>query len=237
MKIDSVIFDLDNTLVRCSEYYLDVKHRFADMASKETGIIQAAALEILDSIDLQNLKMKGVVRSRYPQSFAAASAAIDVMMGLEISQSRMKKAWRIGDSVFRAPYTIYPGVYSALEEIRDMGIKMFVCTKGDSRVQLRKIKKNKLDKLFSPGHIYIDTTKTAEHFRNIMAEHRLSSLSTMEVGDSLKDDVGTAKEVCLVSVHVTGQQLKWAYEDEIHVPAEQISSVVELPALIRSKYS
>jgi len=141
MKRKAIIFDLDNTIVSCSEYYINAKHRFADLMSLETGISQNSALEILNIIDLQNLKMRGVVRSRYPQSFEAACAAVEILMGKQHSKQRTLKSWRIGNSVFRAPYPLLELAWETLETLKRSGYEMFICTKGDSQVQLRKIKK------------------------------------------------------------------------------------------------
>lgn len=229
----AIIFDLDNTLVRCSEYYAEAKHKFADMMSTDTGVPQSVALEILKAIDLEHMKMRGVVKERHAQSFVAACAAIEVLMGKEHSKTRAKKSWNLGYSVFKAPYPLYEGAYEALEEIASRGYAMFVCTKGDSQVQLRKIKSNKLDKIFPASHIYIDSTKTKEHFLKIMKEHGLNPKLTIGVGDSVKDDVATAKALGMISVHVTGQQIDWGYENEVATPDCSIHSIIELPDLLK----
>lgn len=237
MRKKAIIFDLDNTLVRCSDYYADAKHKFADMMSLETGIPQGTAIEILKSIDLENLKMKGVIKKRYPQSFVAACAAIEVIMEKPHSKSRARKAWSIGNGVFKAPYPLYDGVYSALELIKSNGYAMFLCTKGDSQVQLRKIVRNKLRNIFPESHIYIDATKEAEHFCKIIKDHGLDPRYTINVGDSLKDDVGVAKQVGIKSVHVTGQQVTWGYEDKSYNPDYSIHDITELPGLLDDIFS
>lgn len=230
-----LIFDLDNTLVRCSEYYADAKNGFAMLMCENTGISQDIALGILEALDAQSIKIDGFGRSRFPKSFQAASVAIDVLMGKQPSKARAKKAWSLGNSVFTAPYTLYDDALPALEEIKLMGFEMFLCTKGDPQVQARKIRVNKLNKIFPESHIYIDTVKNSAHFLRIIKEHKLFPPDTICVGDSLKDDVGSAHKAGLRSIHVAGQQVeKWAYEDETHTPTWAIERMGQLPDLLRT---
>jgi FMN phosphatase YigB (HAD superfamily) len=228
-----LIFDLDNTLIRCSEYYADAKNGFAMMMCEKTGISQDIALGILEALDAQSIKIDGFGRSRFPKSFQAASVAIDVLMGKEPSKTRAKKAWSLGNSVFTAPYTLYDDAFSALEEIKGMGFEMFICTKGDPQVQAKKIRINKLHTIFPESHIYIDTVKNSTHFLRIIKEHNLFPPDTVVVGDSLKDDIGSAHKASLRSVHVSGQSVHgWSYEDENHTPTWTIERMGQLPALL-----
>jgi FMN phosphatase YigB (HAD superfamily) len=228
-----LIFDLDNTLIRCSEYYADAKNSFAMMMCEKTGISQDIALGILEALDAQSIKIDGFGRSRFPKSFQAASVAIDVLMGKAPSKTRAKKAWSMGNSVFTAPYKLYNDALPALEEIKSMDFEMFLCTKGDPQVQARKIRVNKLNKIFPESHIYIDTIKNSTHFLRIIKEHNLFSQDTICIGDSLKDDVGSAHKAGLRSIHVAGQQVeKWAYENETHTPTWSIKCMKKLPALL-----
>ena len=231
----SLIWDLDNTIVRCSEYYIGAKNKFALMACENTGISQDIALGILEAIDAQSIKIDGFGRSRFPKSFQAASAAIDVLMGKVPSKTRGKKAWSMGNSVFTAPYKLYDGAYDALKDIKDMGFKMFLCTKGDAQVQARKIRINNLNTIFPEEHIYIDTIKNESHFTKIILGHNIPSCNVIAIGDSLKDDIGSANKAGIRSIHVEGQfDGKWTYEDENHHTSDwSVNRIGEVPGLLR----
>lgn len=237
MKNNALIFDLDNTIVRCSEYYADAKNRFAMLVCEKTGISQEIALSVLDAIDLESIRIDGFGRSRFPKSFEAASAAIDILVGKQPSKTRGHQAWVIGNSVFKAPYTLYEGAMEALKETKAMGFKMFLCTKGDIQVQIRKIRINGLYKIFPESHIYIDVIKNQHHFLKIIQEHNLDPKKTIAVGDSVKDDVGSAHRAGIQSILVSGQQVdNWAYENEENVPTERIGGLGELPKCLREKF-
>lgn len=229
----SLIFDLDNTLVECAEYYASAKRDFATLMCQKTGIPQDIAQGILEAIDAQSIKIDGFGRSRFPKSFQAASVAVDVLTGHPINSTRAKKAWSIGDSVFTAPYTLYPGALEALVKAKAMGFDLFLCTKGDSQVQLRKITKNKLNTVFPKGHIYIDVIKNHTHFTKIVQTHALDPLKTIVVGDSIKDDIGSANKAGLMSIFVSGQAVGgWTYENESYTPTHKINTINELVDLL-----
>ena len=233
----ALLMDLDNSILQCSFYYIEAKSRFAMMACENTGISQDIALGILEALDAQSIKIDGFGRSRFPKSFQAASMAVDVLMGKEPSKSRAKKAWSIGNSVFSAPYPLYDGAWEALEEIKAMGFEMFICTKGDGQVQARKIRINKLNKIFPESHIYIDSTKNETHFLRIIKEHHLFPPDVIVVGDSIKDDIGSAIKASLRSVHISGQfEGSWSYENEQNTPTWSIQRIGELPALLKDVF-
>ena len=238
MKNDALIFDLDNTIVRCSEYYADAKSRFAMLVCEKTGISQDIALSVLDAIDLQSIRIDGFGRSRFPKSFQAAAAAIDILVGKEPSKTRGRQAWVIGNSVFKAPYHLYSGALEALYAIKAMDYKMFLCTKGDAQVQARKIRINGLSKIFPESHIYIDVIKNKDHFLKIMKEHNLDPERTIAVGDSVKDDIGSAHRAGIKSILVSGQQVdSWAYENEENVPTVWIHNIKDLPKCLNDHFA
>jgi len=236
--INTIIFDLDETLVRCGEYYWEARRKFSDVISLETGISPTIADNILKSIDLQSMAIDGFGRDRFPRSFSAASVAIDVLVGRKPSLSRAKKCWSIGNSVFKAPYPLYPGVIGSLQEIKDMEINMFVCTKGDYRVQLSKIKKNNLNRFFSDSHIYVNLTKEPSHFLKIIKEHKLSTSSTVLIGDSLKEDIGAAQTLGIYSVWVKdNRRIEYDHDpnnnESKYSPTWIIGTIKELPSLLK----
>lgn len=234
----ALIMDLDNTIVRCSEYYADAKNRFAMLVCEKTGISQDIALSVLDAIDLQSIRIDGFGRSRFPKSFQAASAAIDILVGKEPSKTRGRQAWVIGNSVFKAPYTLYAGAEKALLEIKDMGYKIFLCTKGDAQVQARKIRINGLQRIFPESHIYIDVVKNKDHFLKIIQEHNLDKDKTIAVGDSVKDDIGSAHRAGIKSILVSSQhEYGWAYENEENKPTLSIEDIKDLPKCLRENFS
>lgn len=231
--LKNIIFDLDNTLCECSKYYHDAYEAFCEFVSNRTGINKDIALGLLKTIDAEGIKIDGFGRHRFPKSFAATSVAIDVLMGKEINKEASEQAWEIGDTVFNAPYEMYPNSYETLKFIKNEGFEMFLCTKGDIDVQRRKILINNLYDIFPENHIYVDVVKNVTHFQKIISDHNLNVNETMAVGDSVKDDVGSANKCGLISVLVEDQQNKgWSYENEKHAPLFTIKSIDLLKDLI-----
>lgn len=233
VKETALLFDLDETLIRCNEYYVDTKRKFATMACQRTGISQDIALSILKTIDAESIKIDGFGKSRFPKSFSAASVAIDVLMGRTPSTTHAKKAWSLGNSVFTAKYPLYPGAWDALTKIKELGYNMFLCTKGDPRVQMKKIIKNKLNKIFPDGHIYIDVFKNETHFSKILKEHHLNKSKTIVIGDNLIDDIKSAEKLKLRSILVSNEQTNNEIgEEEKNKSTWQIENIADLPKLL-----
>lgn len=231
----NIIFDLDNTLVRCSEYYLAAYDKFANLVSTRTGIDPKIAMEIVKAVDLSGIKIDGFGRTRFPKSFEATSLVCDVLMDKQLDLNAAEESWNIGNDVFEAPYPLYDGVWDALLHIKREDYGMFICTKGDPHVQRRKLVINNLFDIFDEKHVYIDVFKTPEHFLRIIDEQDLDPDETICVGDSLKDDIGSAHKAGLKAVWVEEHQNKgWAYESEEHTPEWIIPTVRELPRLLSS---
>lgn len=227
------IFDLDNTCCECAIYYDNCYDQFVSEVSQRTGVPAIIAKDILKAVDLYSIKIDGFGRHRFPKSFQAASLAIDVLMDKKPSVKDAKKAWKIGNSVFTAPYQLYPGVFDMLKELKKLGANLFLVTKGDFEVQQYKIKKNKLHKIFDSNKIYIDVIKNEAHFNKVIDDYKLDKNKTIVIGDSLKDDIIGATKAGLRSIFISGQANHgWGYEDEDGKPTKTIEKVTDLMEII-----
>ena len=226
------ILDLDNTLCQCSRYYIDAKAEFSELMSKKTGIDPTTAKRILEGIDSASIRIYGVGRKRFPLSFFAASAAIDIIMGRSIGRKQAEKAAKIAKKVFTAEYPLYKGVWETLVRLKNERYNLFLCTMGDYNVQFRKLKKNNLFEIFPRSHVYIGTEKTAESFQAIIDEHHLNVQRTVVVGDSIGVDICPAKEVGAISVHINNDDQVTVHDEKPCTPDYKIAYFSELPTIL-----
>lgn len=230
----NLIFDLDDTLLLCGKYYMDVRNEFKLYQEKRTGVPADIVDKMLNDFDLSCTKLPNAFnRERYPRSFAAISAALDIVNGNAPCPESAHHSFDIGNSVFTADYIMFKGVRDLLVKYKMAGFRLFLCTKGDTAVQQYKIDKHNLQDIFPVGQIYIVPKKTGEVVTAIMLDHQLDPTKTIFIGDSLKDDVGSAHAAGIHAVHIGHPEKPvWAYDDGKNVPEFCLESVTELPTAI-----
>jgi putative hydrolase of the HAD superfamily len=230
----NLIFDLDDTLLICSKYYLECKAEFIKYAHKRTGVKEAVITSILDGVDLACMGLDdGFGKERYPRSFAATSAVLDIIRGMNVDEKASQVSYVIGDSVFTKDYPLFPKSIETLEWCLKNEYNIFLYSKGDYNVQMRKIHINGLDKLFDMSHIYIVNKKGGPQLEQILNDHSLIKSETVMIGDSLRDDIGSAHAAGIDSIHVweTGRK-RWQYETVDFKPTHTITDIAELHQIV-----
>ncbi len=231
--LPTLIFDLDNTLVECGQYYLSAQVELIRRQSVRTDIKPEIIKELFTTIDLQSTKLeRGFSRDRFPRSFSATVAVLDAMRGRTPDNDEMKAMWLIGDDVFYAPYTPYDGVESTLQAYKDGGWQLLLCSKGQYEVQKRKIAINGFERFFDPTEQYITLVKSPEYLQQIIVAKQIDVGNSWYIGDSMRDDIGPALAVGMKAVEVASGTGKWAYENIEHPPTATITSVSELGTII-----
>lgn len=230
----NLIFDLDDTILKCGIYYSQCKQRFIQFSHLRTGIKKELIEKILDDLDLTCTSLpNGFGKERFPRSFAAASSALDVIIGHPVDVLAAEQSYMIGNTVFAAEYEPYDNAIETLESYKNAGFNLFLCTKGDIDVQMNKIKSHGLQKLFDSDKIYIIQKKTPLVLTEIMFNHNLVETETVMIGDSIRDDVGSAIGAGIDSVWISNtSKPKWSYENSDHVPTNSVLSLELLPTVI-----
>ncbi len=67
IKIKTIIFDLDDTLVKTSKLYDQAREEFSLQMGK-LGFKEEEVLIKLDEIDIKNINQYGFIKERYPYS-------------------------------------------------------------------------------------------------------------------------------------------------------------------------
>lgn len=232
MSQPALLFDLDNTLLECGQYYIDAQKRVVDLIHSATNLPKTFINSVVESIDVASSALPdGFSRSRLPRSYQAASLALDAVAGIPPSVLRSVAAYEIGDSVFSAPYPLYPGTVPVLEAY-SKHYRLILVTKGDEEVQRRKIAINNLDRFFKPDHTFITLKKSPALYASILERFDLDPHTTWMIGDSLRDDIGPASEVGMRTVEMRTSTGRWGYENQNHVADRVITDLRELTKFI-----
>lgn len=233
-RFPNLIFDMDDTLSECSPLYAKCKDDFAEFSYGRTGIAKDIIINILNGIDVACTNLpQGFGKERFPRSFAATSAALDLIRGKEVDDRAAEQSYMIGEEVFVADYPLYDGVLNMLKRYKSGGHNLFLCTKGDFYVQNRKIELNELDTIFDRANIYIVPKKDGLAIERILLDHQLDPTETVIIGDSIRDDIGAGHEAGIKTIWINNEsKVAWAYEDRNHTPDYIIKKVTDLPSLI-----
>lgn len=210
-----LIYDLDNTLVRCNEYYIAAKRRFiSELQTLFPGVQATKISAILTQIESAAIQGElGFARERYPKSMVATYRRLCAEHGVEVDEEVAERIYAIGDSVFSAPYEPFDGVREMLEAYKRAGIPLGLCTKGDEDVQWRKIRRNGLDAYFDS--IVICPRKHAEDIlraaKGLTEKHDV--VDFYMIGDSLRDDILGGNELGFTTILVQPEEsVSWHYE-------------------------
>lgn len=239
----NLIFDLDDTLVRCRKYYFECRDQFAGFQAMRYNIDPLVVDKMLNDFDVTCTKLpSGFSKERYPRSFAAISAAIDIVMGNEPNAQAAEISFNIANKVFDAPYEMIDGARDMLIKYRSIGKHIFLLTKGDEEVQRRKIALHRLDEVFPEGNIFIVPRKSVDEVRMVMKQIFMWHSNpqpngqldkTVMIGDSLKDDVGSALQAGIDAIHINCDLTPaWSYDDGTMIPTHCLKTVTDLPTII-----
>jgi phosphoglycolate phosphatase-like HAD superfamily hydrolase len=231
--IKNLILDMDDSLLLCSKYYVECLDEFSEMQSNRTGISKEVCRKVLDNIDLICTELPdGFNSERFPRSFEAASIVLDVVRNEGINFVAARDSYDIGNSVFAADYPLFDGVRETLKLYKDNDFNLFLYSKGDPKVQWPKVHKNNLLEYFPKEHIHFVGRKTKVEVELIMEIHMLHDTETILVGDSLRDDIGSAHAAGLKAVHLTAMKPSWKYENGQNTPDWSIEHFRDLPKII-----
>lgn len=238
LNSDSVmIWDLDNTLVRCGEYYKEAETAYVRTFSERYAIPPEIVLRILHAIDLESCHLpNGFNRARFPTSFVATTYALATITQQCATPDDVSLAHSIADAVFDAPYSLVDGAENVLSYYKEKGLVMHLLTKGDESVQLQKYDKQRLSRWFPLERVTIVPYKTLEFYEgysNYLCNlYGITPASCVMIGDSARDDIGPAKKVGFRTIQVTGNHFKWLWESAEETPELAVAHLLEIPKLV-----
>lgn len=232
----TLIFDMDGTLSRCSEYYLRRIDEFAKSRAIDLAIPEAICREVVESIDTAFLKLGKFDKHRFPRSFFAASTTLDVMtdnVGDAIVSGDTAQRWHDrAMSVYEEDYPLFDGVADQLHSLLNRGYRLLMWTKGDSDVQLSKIGKNFLETFFAYSDIYIVQDKTPDALMEIVMAHNLDTDDCLMIGDSKTDDILPAKRIGMDGCWISNEHNHFRYDSVYCTPKYTLKSVVEIDSIL-----
>ena len=242
MEKQTLLLDLDDTLVHCNKYFERVISQFADFMMKyfeEFGIRREEIIAIQSELDTQALASHGFIKEHFPESFIGTYLHFCRLSGKTPQKHEQDLLYELGWSVYEQEFEPFPGVEETLERLNEDGHNLFLYTGGDPDIQQRKINKWGLNRYFE-NRILIRRHKNTPTMENIIREFRFDRKRTWMVGNSLRTDILPALETGIHAVHIPAP-CEWSY-NIVDIPVESkgffltLSSLEELPHAV-SRYT
>jgi putative hydrolase of the HAD superfamily len=211
------IFDYDDTLAWNMHDYSEPQLEFFRFAIKKLGprcpdVQTLANLEA--ETDSAGVKVHGFKLERFPLSFQETYRALCQRAGVEPTPKDLKRAYAIGMKAYDEKRYQKQGLVEGAAETLDFlagrdGNELILLTKGDERVQQKKIEATGARKWFG-DRVHIVPKKDAKVLEDIVGMR--NKMLTWHIGNSIRSDVNPAIEARIGMVYVPCET--WAYERE-----------------------
>jgi len=225
--IRCVIFDLDDTLYDCFGQRMPMTHRHAAQAMVEAGL--KADTEAVYRARMRAFRTDPMLRH--------IDAEVSRHFGAEDPEAVSRAA---REAYFNCPVgklTLFPGSLPLLRFLAKRGVRNFIVSFGEPKIQHAKVKALGLDREPSVEKIYyadrgnVLTKETA--FRKIQKRTRLAPSEILIVGDRPAREIRAGRELGMHTVRLHHGEFKsqkpiGAEEKPDHV-IENISEVRKLP--------
>lgn len=226
-----ICFDLDDTLIPNSFKYHQPIWRCAQLIAKVLGHKSPHPLELLKlhhETDIELVKTHGFGADRFPEGWVRTYECLAGRVGEPADPEVARRLRNMAKRFAFGPFEPFRGVKDVLGELLRAGRALHLITAGDEHLQKRKIAQAKLRPLFTSVHITGLDKK--EVMRELAGDHPEDA---MMVGDSTKSDILPAIELGMTAVFVPSPTWSFAHTEVDPSKYHKISSVRELPALLR----
>ncbi|MEH7491350.1 HAD family hydrolase [Neobacillus niacini] len=230
MNQQTLILDLDDTLIHCNKYFEQAKNEFVKkikewIKTPSDEEIKQKQLEI----DLKSVEIHGLLSEKFPESLVATYFYFCQKYGKGLKANEVAQVRNIGRSVFETDVEPFPYMYDVLNKLQEDGHQLHLFTGGDVKNQTRKIKQLGLEPYFEE-RVYISQHKNNKALKKVINKIPASKKSIWMIGNSLKTDIKPAIELGINAIHIPSE-IEWSY-NIVDLEMEQKSTFAELPSLL-----
>jgi len=227
------VFDYDDTLAWNQCYYTRAKARMANYIIEKFFPQCPESPEVMTEFkkrDIENTKKYGLSTKRFPTSW------LETYEHLCHEYKRTPSKWeeyrikRMANSFLKVKKGLVEGAEETLDYLASNGDRLVLVTKGDQKLQQKKIAKNRLKRWFVENDDLkiVDIDKT-DAFRKIMeeaeAEYGKDGFKAYSVGNSYKSDIMPAIEAGMKGILIPFET--WTLDEEKKTEEEQKHQNIE----------
>lgn len=237
MEKQTLIFDLDDTLIHCNKYFRATINTFVSTMQQWFSTLPADEIKEKQlQIDLESIEQHGLHSSRFPESLVSTYKFFCEKQKKEIKETEIEEIRKIGVSVFEIEVQPFPYMYEVLSTLQNEGHELYLFTGGDEENQSRKVVQLELETYFG-NRVFIFEHKNTEALQTVLQTIRSNPKQTWMIGNSLKTDIKPAVELGIHAIHIPSE-LEWSYNQiklDIDPTGELITlnSLTQVPTLIK----
>jgi putative hydrolase of the HAD superfamily len=236
----TLIMDLDDTLVHCNKYFKESKKKFVSQMQKWfKALSKKEIIQKHSEIDLKSVEKYGLQSSVYPDTYVETYKYFCKKFGRKMEEKEIKQVRRIGERVFQQKVQPLPYMKEVLNKLREDGHQLYLFTGGDLENQRRKIKQLDLGTYFE-NRVFIFEHKNINALKKVLKKIKPEMNSTWMIGNSLKTDIKPAIELGINAIHIPSE-IEWSYnivdiEVEPRGVFAELKSLLHLPDYLREFY-
>jgi putative hydrolase of the HAD superfamily len=239
MNQQTLILDLDDTLIHCNKYFVESRNSFANVMRKWFKTLsKEEILQKQSEIDIKSVEQHGLHSSIYTVSLIATYRYFCKTFGRKMKGSEINQVQKIGHSVFQRKVKPFPNMYEILDTLQADGHQLYLFTGGDAANQRRKITQLGLTDYFEE-RIFIFEHKNRDTMQQVIDKINTDKQNTWMIGNSLKTDIKPAIELGINAIHILAE-IEWSYNIvDIDIKPSgtyaQLKSLQHLPDYIREQ--
>ncbi|WP_019534744.1 HAD family hydrolase [Paenibacillus ginsengihumi] len=231
MKPQTILFDLDDTLIYCNKFFDMVIEQFADQMEAwfhGYGLSMDEVKKKQAEIDLGRVMAEGFSPEHFPRSFVDTYEHYANLTGRAKDPEEVARLAELGRSVYGHQIEPYPYMEETLEELRRHGHELRLYTGGDPAIQMRKVKEAGLERFFG-DRIHVTRHKTSSFMDQLIRMCGLDRKATWMIGNSLRTDIVPALENGLHAIFMPAER-EWSY-NMVEVEVKPAGAYFTLPSL------
>jgi putative hydrolase of the HAD superfamily len=231
MNQQTLIMDLDDTLIHCNKYFEQSKMEFIELIKNWFITIPVEKIKQKQlEFDLKSVAEHGLDSSKYPDTLVSTYLYFCRKYGKGIKVDEMELIRKVGQSVFEIEVEPYPYMYEVLSKLREDGHRLYLFTGGDKRNQMRKITQLGLQAFFN-DRIFIFEHKNSKALEQVLKKIDSDHRFTWMIGNSIKTDIKPALELGINAIHIPSK-IEWSY-NIVDIDINPRGTLSELPSLLQ----
>ncbi|WP_166239490.1 HAD family hydrolase [Paenibacillus turpanensis] len=236
----TLLFDLDDTLIHCNKYFDMVIEQFAEQMKVyfgSYGISTQTFVEKQAEIDTAGIAIHGFKADRFPKSFVETYDYFSSYTGRTASEEEKQTLYDIGESVYKVDFEPYPNMVETLEKLQAEGHTLCVYTGGDEVIQRTKLKVVGLESYFG-SRVFVAQHKGLPFLESLLQREQFNRATTWMIGNSLRSDIRPALHAGINAIFLPALN-PWHY-DNVELDSDPkgayltLNELLEVPEAIRS---
>ena len=224
--IEWIGLDGDDTLWHSEDQFTEVQQEFHALLRRyvpdELDLIAA-----LDDIEHRNLELFGYGAKGFTLSMI--ETAIELTQG-RVTATEIQQLIGLGRSILARPVELIDGVVEVVDELRTMGRRLMIVTKGDLMHQESKVAGSGLADYFDDVAIVSEKDETT--YGRLLNRWSIAAERFLMAGNSVKSDVLPVLAIGARAVHIP-YHVTWVRELVEHDRSfPTLSSIKELPGYV-----